>query len=119
MLQHLPVSFSPEIFKDFNIYPVVYSEEKQFTPEFGDDQGDATESCDEDVALESSRTTSVCEKQGDDDQSLDSETSQKLLDEHASAKDIHNNLSCQNVAALQRHSKDETYVTMSGLYKTQ
>ncbi|KAK3555273.1 hypothetical protein QTP86_014885 [Hemibagrus guttatus] len=117
---HLPVSFSPEIFKDFNIYPVVYTEEKQFTPEFGDDLDDTTESCDEDVALKSSRTTSVCEKQVDDDQSLDSETSQlKLSDEHASAEDVHNNPGCRNVAALQRRSKDETYVTMSSLYKTQ
>lgn len=121
MLQHLPVSFSPEIFKDFKIYPVVYTEEKKFTPEFGDDQSDTAESCDEVVALKSSRPTSTFEKQDDDeDQSLESETSQlKLLDESASAEDVHNSPGCKNVTALQRHSKDETYVTMSSLYKTQ
>ncbi|XP_026989949.2 interleukin-7 receptor subunit alpha [Tachysurus fulvidraco] len=119
--KHLPVSFSPEIFKDFKIYPVVYTEEKKFTPEFGDDQSDTTESCDEVVALKSSRPTSTFEKQDDDeDQSLESETSQlKLLDESASAEDVHNNPGCKNVTALQRHSNDETYVTMSSLYKTQ
>ncbi|KAK2827302.1 hypothetical protein Q7C36_018228 [Tachysurus vachellii] len=119
--KHLPVSFSPEIFKDFKIYPVVYTEEKKFTPEFGDDQSDTTESCDEVMALKSSRPTSTCEKQDDDeDQSLELETSQlKLLDESASAEDVHNNPGCKNVMALQRHSKDETYVTMSSLYKTQ
>lgn len=117
------MSFSPEIFKDLNIYRVIYTEEKQFTPEFGDDQGDTTESGDDEVmALKCSRSTSVCEKQGKDDQSLDLETSQmkiKLLDGCASAEDVNNNPGCQSVAALQTHSKDETYVTMSSLYKTQ
>lgn len=123
MLQHLPVSFSPEIFKDPNIYPVIYAEEKQFTPEFDDDQGDITEPGDDKVmALKCSRSTSVCEKQDDDDQSLDSEISQmkmKLLDGCASAEDVNDDPGCQSVVALQTHSKDETYVTMSSLYKTQ
>ncbi|MCI4386617.1 hypothetical protein PGIGA_G00064560 [Pangasianodon gigas] len=119
--EHLPVSFSPEIFKDINIYPVVFSEEKQFTPDFGDDQSNTTESCDDEVeALKCSRPTPVCEKQEEDDQSLDSETMKiKLLDECASAEDVRDNPGCQSVVALQRHSKDETYVTMSSLYKTQ
>ncbi|XP_053504208.1 interleukin-7 receptor subunit alpha isoform X1 [Ictalurus furcatus] len=121
--EHLPVSFSPEMFKDINIYPVVYTDEKQFTPEFGDDQGDTTESCDDGVAaLIGSCPTSMCEKQNEDGQSLESETSQietKLLDESASDEDVRDNPGCQSVVALQRHSKDETYVTMSSLFKTQ
>lgn len=118
MLQHLPVSFSPEMFKDTNIYPVVYYEEKQF----GDDQDETTESCDDEVAPLKCFPTSACEEQDEDDQSLNSASSQmkmKLLDECASAEDVHVNPGCQSVAALQRHSNDETYVTMSSLYKTQ
>lgn len=120
---HLPVSFSPEMFKDINIYPVVYTEEKQFTPEFGDDQSDTTESCNDGVAaLIGSCPTSMCEKQNEDGQNLELETSQietKLLDESASDEDVRDNPGCQSVVALQRHSKDETYVTMSSLFKTQ
>ncbi|KAM9451207.1 interleukin-7 receptor subunit alpha [Clarias gariepinus] len=121
--EHLPVSFSPEIFKDINIYPVVYNEEKQFTTGFGEDKGDTTESYNDEVAaLKRSCPTLINEKQYKDDQSLDLETSQmtvRLLDESASTEDVRNDPECQSVAALQRHSKDETYVTMSSLYKTQ
>ncbi|KAF7697054.1 interleukin-7 receptor subunit alpha [Silurus meridionalis] len=118
--EHLPMSFSPEIFKDINIYPVMYTEEKQFPPEYDDDQYNATESCN--GTLKSSRRTSVCEQQDEDNQSLDSVTFQmkiKLLEEHEPAEVAQDNAGCQSVAALQRHSKDETYVTMSSLYKTQ
>ncbi|TSQ12724.1 Interleukin-7 receptor subunit alpha [Bagarius yarrelli] len=115
--KHLPVSFSPEMFNDINIYPVVYNEEKQFTADFGDDQNDTTDSCNEkDVDLKCPCSNSMCEKQDNDNQSLDLETSHlKLLDECESV----DNPECQSVTALQRESKDETYVTMSSLYKTQ
>lgn len=108
------------MFKDTNIYPVVYYEEKQILPEFGDDQGETTESCD--FCVFKCFPTSVWEEQDEDNHSLSSASFQmkmKLLDECVSAEDDHDNPDCQSEAALQRHSNDETYVTMSSLYKTQ
>ncbi|XP_072518455.1 interleukin-7 receptor subunit alpha isoform X2 [Salminus brasiliensis] len=105
-----PVSFSPEIFNDININRVDYAEEKQLAPELEEDAG---WSC--------SRPASPLEKQDGDDSStrLEEEMSHlkiKLLDE---PKEGENEVGCQSLASVQRDCRDETYVTMSSLYKTQ
>ncbi|XP_062868252.1 interleukin-7 receptor subunit alpha [Trichomycterus rosablanca] len=113
--ESLPVSFSPEIFKDIKISPVDYAEEKHLTSETGEDHDERC--CQDD--LEPSRPGSRCEMQDGDEPVPEVETSHlkiKLLDDHTSATDGGNNMS---VAAVPGYAKDETYVTMSSLYKTQ
>ncbi|XP_036444577.1 interleukin-7 receptor subunit alpha isoform X2 [Colossoma macropomum] len=114
-----PVSFSPEIFNDVSINRVDYAEEKQLAPEVDEDQEDTTGTCwSEAEGSRCSRSPSLCDKQDGDERKLEemSHLKIKLLDQ---PKEGENEGGCQSLATLQRDCKDETYVTMSSLYKTQ
>ncbi|KAL7853857.1 hypothetical protein AOLI_G00207010 [Acnodon oligacanthus] len=118
--EHPPVSFSPEIFNDVSINRVDYAEEKQLAPEGDEDQEDATGTCwSEAEGLRCSQPLSLCDKQNGDERRLEEEMSHlkiKLLDQPEEGE---NENVCQSLATLQRDCKDESYVTMSSLYKTQ
>lgn len=115
LLQHPPVSFSPEIFSDKNITRVVYAEEKQLAPESDEGQKDSTGSCESETQLSRcSWPASQREEQDEDDRRIEAEMSHlkiRLLD-RLEEEEV-------GLATLQRDCRDETYVTMSSLYKTQ
>ncbi|XP_026859183.2 interleukin-7 receptor subunit alpha isoform X2 [Electrophorus electricus] len=121
--EHPPVSFSPEMFNDVNINHVDYTEEMHLTPELNESHTAIIGCCTSGVVgLKSSQPASLSETQDGDDQRLEVEMSHlkiKLLDQSVSSDEGENHVGCQSLAALQRDYKDETYVTMSSLYKTQ
>ncbi|XP_076836405.1 interleukin-7 receptor subunit alpha [Brachyhypopomus gauderio] len=121
--EHPPVSFSPEMFSDVNINRVDYTEEMHLTPVLSEGHTAIIGRCTSGVMnLKCSRPASLTETQDRDDLSLEAKMSHlklKLLDQTVSAEEEDNNVGCQSLAALHRDYKDETYVTMSSLYKTQ
>ncbi|XP_051536337.1 interleukin-7 receptor subunit alpha-like [Myxocyprinus asiaticus] len=109
----LPFAFSPEIFGDVFIHCVDYADEKPSTAE--DEHRYSQE------ISASSRPASVCEINTKADEWLPRELSHlkiRLLDELDFSKEIESGGS-QAVMAPQRECKDEAYVTMSSLFKTQ
>ncbi|KAI4886842.1 hypothetical protein NFI96_018409 [Prochilodus magdalenae] len=118
--EYPPVSFSPEIFNDVSINRIDYAEEKQLTSEFDEGHEDTTGSCQsEAVGSKCSQSELLGETQDGEDSRLEEEMSHlkiKLLDQPEEGQ---NEGDSRNTVTLQRDCKDETYVTMSSLYKTQ
>ncbi|XP_066501879.1 interleukin-7 receptor subunit alpha isoform X2 [Hoplias malabaricus] len=113
--EHPPVSFSPEMFNDVSINRVDFAEQK-LIPELDEGQEDSTGSCQTESV--GSLPASVFDKQNGNDRQLEEEISHlkiRLLDQPEDGK---NENASHRLATLQSH-KDETYVTMSSLYKTQ
>lgn len=110
----LPFTFSPEIFSDVFIHRVDYVDEKPSALEFEDG---LDECC---YSQTSSLNTSLSEMDMNDEQ-LPREKSHlkiRLLDESDLSKGRENS-GHQGETAPQRECKDEAYVTMSSLFKTQ
>ncbi|KAK7143498.1 hypothetical protein R3I93_014606 [Phoxinus phoxinus] len=110
----LPFTFSPEIFSDVFIHRVDYIDEKPSALEYEDG---LDECC---YSQTSSLNTSLSEMDINDEQ-LPREQSHlkiRLLDEPDLSKGSENS-GRQVEAAPQRECKDEAYVTMSSLFKTQ
>uniref|UniRef100_A0A8C1KFN9 Interleukin 7 receptor n=2 Tax=Cyprinus carpio TaxID=7962 RepID=A0A8C1KFN9_CYPCA len=115
MQRGLPFTFSPEIFSDVFIHRVDYVDEKPSSPEL---QDGLDECC---YSQASSSRTSVSEMDMKADECLPREQSHlkiRLLDESDLLKESEHGTS-QSVTAAQRECKDEAYVTMSSLFKTQ
>lgn len=113
--QGLPFTFSPEIFSDVFIHRVDYVDEKPSDPELEDS---LDECC---YSQTSSSNASVSEMDMNSEERLPKEQSHlkiRLLDESDLSKGRENS-SFQGVMAPQRECKDEAYVTMSSLFKTQ
>ncbi|XP_067232790.1 interleukin-7 receptor subunit alpha isoform X1 [Chanodichthys erythropterus] len=111
----LPFTFSPEIFSDVFIHHVDYVDEKPFDPELEDS---LDECC---YSQTSSSNASVSEMDMNAEERLPKEQSHlkiRLLDESDLSKGRENS-GFQGVMASQRECKDEAYVTMSSLFKTQ
>ncbi|KAL0162771.1 hypothetical protein M9458_042167, partial [Cirrhinus mrigala] len=105
----------PEIFSDVFIHRVDYVDEKPCAPE---SQDDLDEHC---YSQASSSRASVSEMDMKADECLPREQSHlkiRLLDESDLSKDSENG-SSQSITSPQRECKDEAYVTMSSLFKTQ
>ncbi|XP_016332756.1 interleukin-7 receptor subunit alpha-like [Sinocyclocheilus anshuiensis] len=114
MQRGLPFTFSPEIFSDVFIHRVDYVDEKPST-----ELQDGLDECRYSQA--SSSRTSVSEMDMKADGCLPREQSHlkiRLLDESDLLKESEHG-SSQSVTAAQRECKDEAYVTMSSLFKTQ
>uniref|UniRef100_A0A3B1JRX5 Interleukin 7 receptor n=1 Tax=Astyanax mexicanus TaxID=7994 RepID=A0A3B1JRX5_ASTMX len=106
-----PVSFSPEIFNDISINRVDYAEEKQLDPDLEEEaQDDTAGSCQSE------------EEEGDEEDSstrVEEEMSHlkiKLLDQ---PEQEDNQVGRTSVAGVRRDCRDESYVTMSSLYRTE
>ncbi|KAL1252992.1 hypothetical protein QQF64_017685 [Cirrhinus molitorella] len=115
MHRGLPFTFSPEIFSDVFIHRVDYVDEKPSAPELQDDLDEHR------YSQASSSRASVSEMDMKADECLPREQSHlkiRLLEESDLSKD-NENCSSQSVRAPQRERKDEAYVTMSSLFKTQ
>ncbi|RXN27018.1 interleukin-7 receptor subunit alpha-like isoform X2 [Labeo rohita] len=115
MHRGLPFTFSPEIFSDVFIHRVDYVDEKPCAPE---PQDDLDEHC---YSQASSSRASVSEMDMKADECLPKEQSHlkiRLLDNSDLSKDSENG-SSQSITSPQRECKDEAYVTMSSLFKTQ
>ncbi|XP_051733101.1 interleukin-7 receptor subunit alpha [Ctenopharyngodon idella] len=111
----LPFTFSPEIFSDVFIHRVDYIDEKPSDPELEDS---LNECC---YSQTSSSNASVSEMDMNAEERLPREQSHlkiRLLDESDLSKGRENS-GFQGVTAPQRECKDEAYVTMSSLFKTQ
>ncbi|XP_043077421.1 interleukin-7 receptor subunit alpha [Puntigrus tetrazona] len=115
MQRGLPFTFSPEIFSDVFIHRVDYVDEKASSPELQDGLDERR------YSQGSSSRTSVSEMDVKADESLPREQCHlkiRLLDESDLSKEKDNGGS-QSVKVPQRECKDEAYVTMSSLFKTQ
>ncbi|ROL47581.1 Interleukin-7 receptor subunit alpha [Anabarilius grahami] len=111
----LPFTFSPEIFSDVFIHRVDYVDEKPSDPELEDS---LDECC---YSQTSSSNASVSEMDMNAEERLPKEQSHlkiRLLDESDLSKGRENS-GFHGVTAPQRECKDEAYVTMSSLFKTQ
>lgn len=111
----LPFTFSPEIFSDVFIHRVDYVYEKPSASEFEDG---LDECC---YSQTSSSNASLSEMDMNADEQPRREQSHlkiRLLDESNLSKGRENSV-CQGVMSPQLESKDEAYVTMSSLFKTQ
>ncbi|KAF4098580.1 interleukin-7 receptor subunit alpha [Onychostoma macrolepis] len=115
MHRGLPFTFSPEIFSDVFIHRVDYVDEKPSSPELQDGLDERR------YSQASSSRTSVSEMDMKADECLPREQSHlkiRLLDESDLLKESEHG-SSQSVMAPRRECKDEAYVTMSSLFKTQ
>lgn len=115
MHRGLPFTFSPEIFSDVFIHRVDYVDEKPTSPELQDSLDERR------YSQASSSRTSVSEMDMKADECFPREQSHlkiRLLDESDLLKESEHG-SSQSVMAPQRECKDEAYVTMSSLFKTQ
>ncbi|XP_073681194.1 interleukin-7 receptor subunit alpha [Garra rufa] len=115
MHRGLPFIFSPEIFSDVFIHRVDYVDEKPSAAELQDGLDEHR------YSQASSSCTSVSEMDMKADECLPREQSHlkiRLLDESDLSKDSENS-SSQSLPTPQRECKDEAYVTMSSLFKTQ
>uniref|UniRef100_A0A673FW91 Interleukin-7 receptor subunit alpha-like n=1 Tax=Sinocyclocheilus rhinocerous TaxID=307959 RepID=A0A673FW91_9TELE len=115
MQRGLPFTFSPEIFSDVFIHRVDYVDEKPSSTELQDGLDECR------YSQASSSRTSVSEMDMKADGCLPREQSHlkiRLLDESDLLKESEHG-SSQSVTAAQRECKDEAYVTMSSLFKTQ
>lgn len=112
--QGLPITFSPEIFSDFFIHRVDYVDEKPSALEFEDG---LEECC---YSQTSSLNTSLSDMDINDERPPREQSHLKirLLDESDLSKGSENS-GHQGETAPQRECKDEAYVTMSSLFKTQ
>ncbi|XP_056118969.1 interleukin-7 receptor subunit alpha [Rhinichthys klamathensis goyatoka] len=110
----LPFTFSPEIFSDVFIHCVDYVDEKPSALEFEDG---LDECC---YSQTSSLNTSLSEMDMNDERlpRKQSHLKIRLLDESDLSKGRENSVH-QGETAPQRECKDEAYVTMSSLFKTQ
>ncbi|KAA0720063.1 hypothetical protein E1301_Tti008310 [Triplophysa tibetana] len=109
-----PFIFSPEIFRDTFIHRVDYVDEKPTADEFQEglderrySRGTSTDS----------RSTSVCEMDTNVAELLPREQSHLKIG--LSSESEERKCISEGVTALQRECKDEAYVTMSSLFKTQ
>ncbi|XP_016361689.1 interleukin-7 receptor subunit alpha isoform X1 [Sinocyclocheilus anshuiensis] len=115
MHRGLPFTFSPEIFSDVFIHRVDYVDEKPSAPEPQDGLDEHR------YSQASSSSTSVSEMDMKADEWLPRDQSHlkiRLLDEPDLLKERENG-SSQSTTAPRRECKDEAYVTMSSLFKTQ
>ncbi|CAM4668254.1 hypothetical protein PO909_008073 [Leuciscus waleckii] len=114
MHRGFPITFSPEIFSDIFIHRVDYVDEKPSALEFEDG---LEECC---YSQTSSLNTSLSEMDMNDERPPREQSHLKirLLDESDLSKGRENS-GHQGETAPQRECKDEAYVTMSSLFKTQ
>ncbi|XP_051960197.1 interleukin-7 receptor subunit alpha [Xyrauchen texanus] len=109
----LPFTFSPEIFGDVFIHRVDYIDEK---PSAAEDEHHYSQ-----ASSANSLPTSECEMNTKEDEWLPKEQSHlkiRLLDESDFSKERESGCS-RALTAPQQQCKDEAYVTMSSLFKTQ
>ncbi|XP_056587777.1 interleukin-7 receptor subunit alpha [Triplophysa dalaica] len=112
-----PFIFSPEIFRDTFIHRVDYVDEKPTAEEFQEGLDERRYSR---VSSKDSLSTSVCEMDTNVAELLPREQSHLKIG-LSSESDFPEERKCvsEGVTTLQRECKDEAYVTMSSLFKTQ